>query len=198
MAPLKKRIRDLERTLKRKSPEDEGYSVLLENLNKLKTEVDKKNDIEKEKKLAKKYHFVKFVERQKLVRKIHNIEHKLDEPNISKKEKSELKDEKKKLKDDLIYVIYFPHSFKYLGLLYTSSHNIITSIKFFIIHYLSLALFGKNVDNEDDYTINQREKARALAKEAYKADKDVIIIYVYFVIYTYTQLCYLNSVLIII
>ena len=115
MAPIGKRIRDTERALKRCAPEK--AESLREHLSKLQEEKKLSEKKLKEKANSQKYHLVKFVERQKICRKIHSIEKQLvDETSLKSREKSDLLAKRQQLVDDLTYVIYFPMSMKYIAL----------------------------------------------------------------------------------
>ena len=113
MAPVGKRIRDAERALRRCTPEKEA--ALREHLASLHEEKLRSEKRLKEKANSQKYHLVKFVERQKLCRKIYALEKKLLADSLGKSERDELTKKKSLLEDDLTYVLYYPMSMKYIG-----------------------------------------------------------------------------------
>ena len=113
MAPIGKRLRDVERALKRCVPEkEEGLRQTLAALQQEK----KANETKlREKNNSQKYHLVKFVERQKLCRKVHKVDKALLS-EVSKSEKKALTKQRVALVDDLTYVMYYPMSMKYIGM----------------------------------------------------------------------------------
>lgn len=117
-AKIKKKIRDIERLLKK---ENVPANVRIENeraVKALKIELDNKQQDLKTKKLAKKYHMVRFFEKKKSLRKLKQARKELQ--TIS--ETGERKDIKKARKVvrhseiDVAYVILFPKSEKYISL----------------------------------------------------------------------------------
>jgi hypothetical protein len=117
MAPLQKMIRDLERCIRKKVEKGESIDELkarLKQLKSTKTDADAKK---KEQKNATKYHMVKFVERQKVVRKIHAVDKKLaDGALVANDDREQLVDARSALVHDLAYILYFPSSMKYISL----------------------------------------------------------------------------------
>ena len=70
---MQKRIRSIERLLRKHEKENntgEAVSVLQNQLQEAKSAHSSHQQKEREKRMAKKYHMVKFVERQKLVRRL--------------------------------------------------------------------------------------------------------------------------------
>ena len=112
MAPIGKRIRDVERALRRCTPEKEA--ALRETLAQLHEEKKVSERRLKEKENSQKYHLVKFVERQKLCRRIHKVDKALQSA-ASKAENKALNKQRDDLVDDLTYVMYYPMSTKYIG-----------------------------------------------------------------------------------
>lgn len=127
---IKKKIRDISRLLKR---DNLAADIRIANERALKTlqiELNKVGDDQKEKKLAIKYHKVRFFEKKKAKRfylqskkKIEVVENKLKDENISEEENKNLKKELKKLRRvlehcsvDLAYVLNFPKNEKYISL----------------------------------------------------------------------------------
>ena len=128
MAPIGKRIRDVERALKRCVPEkEEGLRQTLAAL-----QLEKKANETKlrEKNNSQKYHLVKFVERQKLCRRVHKVDNALQSVE-SKSEKKALTKQREDLVDDLTYVMYYPMSMKYIGMI---------DLVFILLHNLYLIL----------------------------------------------------------
>ena len=125
MAPIGKRIRDLERSLKRCSPDQ--VATLNLSLEKLLEERKNNQKKLKEKVNSQKYHLIRFVERQKLCRKIHSTISKLNDNNLKSSERKKLSDIKEKLENDLTYVLYFPMMMKYIGVVFKSK---LSSIRF--------------------------------------------------------------------
>ncbi|AOA60952.1 18S rRNA maturation protein [Komagataella phaffii CBS 7435] len=114
-AKLKKKIRDIERLLRKQElPSD----VRLENeraLNALKMDLeDKKVDLRAQK-YAKKYHMIRFFEKKKALRNYKRVKNELEAAT----DKKEIKKLKKKLHHceiDLAYVVNFPKAEKYISL----------------------------------------------------------------------------------
>lgn len=115
---VKKKIRDIERLLKRENlPAD----VRIENERALKAlNVDLQNAQLnlRAKKIAKKYHMVRFFEKKKAIRKYKQAKKALDE--VSKTEvRKDIKKARKVVKHsetDIAYVILFPKTEKYISL----------------------------------------------------------------------------------
>jgi rRNA-processing protein Efg1 len=74
MAPIQKAIRDLERCIKKKVGKGESTEALDKKLALLYDDKTISDQIQKEKRNSAKYHMIKFVERQKLVRKIRSLD----------------------------------------------------------------------------------------------------------------------------
>ena len=115
MAPIQKAIRDLERTIRKKKEKGESTEALDKRLALLFDDKTISDQIQKEKRNSAKYHMIKFIERQKLVRKIRSIDQQLatgkdgidiDGINIIRSS----------LMEQLAYVLYYPKEFKYVAL----------------------------------------------------------------------------------
>lgn len=125
-AKVKKKIRDIERLLKKdKLPAD----VRNENeraLKALKVDLDKTQSQLKTQKIAKKYHMVRFFERKKAIRKLKQARKTFDE--VSKTEvKKDIKKARKVLKHcevDVAYVVLFPKDEKYISLYPNIDNNV--------------------------------------------------------------------------
>jgi len=137
MAPLGKRIRDTERALK-KCVDLEKQASLRELLKKLTGDKEMSKIKIKEKTNSQKYHLVKFVERQKLCRKLHKIEKAHADDKLSEKERVLLLSKKKSFEEDLTYVLYFPMSMKYIGERITVFPNAALNIIYYLSFQLSL------------------------------------------------------------
>lgn len=122
VSKIKKKIRDIERLLKK---ENLAADVRVENeraLKALKVEL-KNSEVEmKSKKTAKRYHMVRFFERKKAIRRLKNAKRALKQAMESKDEKEEKKAKTIVYQNevDLIYVILYPKSEKYISLYPTS------------------------------------------------------------------------------
>ncbi|KAI5964345.1 uncharacterized protein KGF55_002287 [Candida pseudojiufengensis] len=126
---LKKKIRDIERLLKKaeepnsKLPANKKveYSRALKGL---KIELEQSQLNLKQKTNATKYHMVRFFERKKAIRKLKQIRKTFEE--VQKTEvKKDIKKVRKQLRHgeiDLLYVVLFPKSEKYISL-YPSSND---------------------------------------------------------------------------
>lgn len=127
---IRKKMRDISRLLKR---DNLAADIRIANERALKTlqlELNKVGEDQKEKKLAIKYHKVRFFEKKKAKRfylqnkkKVESLESKLKDENINEEESKNLKKELKKLKRvlehcsvDLAYVLNFPKNEKYISL----------------------------------------------------------------------------------
>ncbi|CEI87263.1 hypothetical protein RMCBS344292_01680 [Rhizopus microsporus] len=87
---IKKRIRDINRTLNKKNKDTLSAQAIIELKRKLRTlqyELGERVIDDKEQKMATKYHAVKHFERKKTERKINQIEKQLKEENDSEKKK---------------------------------------------------------------------------------------------------------------
>ncbi|KAI5969008.1 EFG1 [Candida margitis] len=124
-AKLKKKIRDIERLLNKndKLPADKKieYERALKGLN---VELQNSQNVLKAKNNATKYHMVRFFEKKKAVRKLKQLRKVYEE--VQKTEvRKDIKKARKQLKHgeiDLMYVMLFPKSEKYISL-YPSAND---------------------------------------------------------------------------
>lgn len=113
--PLSKQKRGLERLLKKGGLPDEVRREKEAELSALAGEAVQKRRVEREKHFSKKYHGVKFVERQKVTRKLAQLEKQLEddpEPEV----KAALEAQTLESERDLLYIAHYPRSKKYLSL----------------------------------------------------------------------------------
>jgi hypothetical protein len=109
MAPIQKAIRDLERCIRKKKEKGESTEALDKKLILLFDDKTISDQIQKEKRNSAKYHMIKFVERQKLVRKIRSIDVQLAAIlNTESAESVALNGSKTDLMEKLAYVLYYP------------------------------------------------------------------------------------------
>lgn len=110
-----KRIRSVERALRRVDGQDAAAAEALRGkLCALQTSREGSRAAEREKRLARKYHMVKFVERQKLTRRIRALDREVADASSS--ELGALQKERADLETQLAYVMYYPRDLKYVGL----------------------------------------------------------------------------------
>ena len=109
MPSLLKTIRDIKRVIQRKNVKGEPTDEEVKKLSNLEEEKVKRDESARERKNAVKYHMVKFVERQKVVRKIHALD-------ASQSDSCNLTSSRNQLLEDLAYILYFPKKMKYLSL----------------------------------------------------------------------------------
>ena len=153
MAPLLKRIRDLERSLKRLKDRGESTEAIEAKLNELHEEKVLADRSKKEQKNATKYHMIKFVERQKVLRRIHSLDQQIkdaesDSSTKGHNELARLTADRQSLIEKMAYILYYPNTMKYI------------------------ALFAPDKEGNLEHTEKLRSKARALALEAWQIDKD--------------------------
>ena len=111
---LKKRIRDIERLL-RKKKDVLPDTVLVEKertLDALRMELETAELRTKAKKNASKYHMIRFFERKKALRKYNKAAKQLEQDPKNKALKKQIKE----YKTDLCYVVNFPKTEKYISL----------------------------------------------------------------------------------
>ncbi|CAI4036693.1 hypothetical protein SMKI_16G0150 [Saccharomyces mikatae IFO 1815] len=112
---IKRRIRDLERLLKKKK-DILPSTVIIEkerNLQALRLELQNNELKNKIKANAKKYHMVRFFEKKKGLRKYHRLLKKINESGTEDKD---LQEKLRATKIELCYVINFPKTEKYIAL----------------------------------------------------------------------------------
>ncbi len=117
MPSILKRIRDLERVLKKKTGDEhaEARDVLEAKLVEMRELKDANEQNEKDKKVQQKYHMIKFVERKKITRKIRVVDTKL-KANLNDKDRGALEESRSSLEQDLTYIMYYPRGKKYIAL----------------------------------------------------------------------------------
>ncbi|KAI3404129.1 EFG1 [Candida oxycetoniae] len=131
-AKLKKKIRDIERALRKhdKLPADKKieYERALKALN---VELQNAQLHQKEKANASKYHMVRFFEKKKAIRKLKQLRKTYEEVEKTQVRK-DIKKARKQLKHgevDLMYVVLFPKSEKYISLYPSSNEEDMTDPK---------------------------------------------------------------------
>jgi hypothetical protein len=106
-----KKLRDLERLLKKKQAKgDDDCESLVKKIDELKEVKEEVKFQERKKKNAVKYHMIKFIERKKLTRSIRSLE------SGDKAEDKKTKKRLQQLREDLAYVMYYPSEHKYVAL----------------------------------------------------------------------------------
>lgn len=123
MAPIQKAIRDLERCIRKKKDKGESTEILDKKLALLFDDKTISDQIQKEKRNSAKYHMIKFIERQKLVRKIRSIDQQLASTTESA-DPDALKSSKASLMEQLAYVLYYPKELKYVALFAESGETV--------------------------------------------------------------------------
>ena len=124
-AKLKKKIRDIERLLTKNDKLPSDKKIEYERAPKgLKVELQNSQTVLKTKQNATKYHMVRFFERKKAIRKLKQLRKAFEE--VQKTEvRKDIKKARKQLKHgeiDLMYVLLFPKSEKYISL-YPSAND---------------------------------------------------------------------------
>ncbi|KAI5066967.1 hypothetical protein GOP47_0017495 [Adiantum capillus-veneris] len=116
---IKNQIRAVERLLKKNLPA-EVQDVQKKRLEDLKNQGEEHQRAELERKMALRYHKVKFFERRKIERRIKQLEKLLEGTNATEadamKEHPDLNTQLAQLKEDLEYVRFFPRTEKYVSL----------------------------------------------------------------------------------
>lgn len=115
MAPIQKAIRDIQRCMKKKKEKGESTEVLEKRLALLIDDKSISEQIQKEKRNSAKYHMIKFIERQKLVRKIRSLDQQIA-ASVDVDSTAILKEKRIELMEKLAYVLYYPKEFKYVAL----------------------------------------------------------------------------------
>mmetsp|Transcript_12914 Transcript_12914/g.29460 ORF Transcript_12914/g.29460 Transcript_12914/m.29460 type:complete len:254 (-) Transcript_12914:197-958(-) len=110
----RKRVRALERLLKRDLP-DEVRRTKEAELASLTVDVAKAKRVQRERAFSKKYHKIKFFERQKLERRIIQLKRRV-ESTADESGRVELERQLLATEHDLLYVRHFPRHKKYLSL----------------------------------------------------------------------------------
>ena len=107
MPSVQKKIRDLQRVLKRKSGDGDEViiSKIKAQIETLKGSQAESRQVDKEKKLSAKYRMVKFVERKKVTRKVRMVDTKIREETLSGNAKKDLVTQREQLELDLTYIM---------------------------------------------------------------------------------------------
>lgn len=100
-----KRIRDLQRLIKKAGNDQERIAALQQKIEEVSNEKATRVDPDIKKKHEEKYHLVKFVERKKLTRMIQRVMKQVD-TETNEATKQQLQTKLDNLKDDLCYVMY--------------------------------------------------------------------------------------------
>ena len=117
-AKIKKKIRDIERLLKK---DNVPANIRIDNeraLKALKVELANKQQDHKTQKIAKKYHMVRFFERKKALRKLKQARKELQNV-LETGERKDIKKARKVVRHceiDVAYVVLFPKAEKYISL----------------------------------------------------------------------------------
>lgn len=117
-AKIKKKIRDIERLLKKQNV---PANIRIDNeraLKALNVELTSKQQDNKTQKIAKKYHMVRFFERKKALRKLKQARKALQEV-LESGERKDIKKARKVVRHseiDVAYVVLFPKAEKYISL----------------------------------------------------------------------------------
>lgn len=117
---LKNQIRAIRRMLGRNkdSMSEEARAHQEKRLRSLEQKQMDNKQREKERKLAKRYHHVKFFEKKKVLKKIKQLERRLKSASSSTSSSpiSDVQHELQRARDNLIYIQYFPKNAKYVSL----------------------------------------------------------------------------------
>ncbi|RCK65189.1 rRNA-processing protein EFG1 [Candida viswanathii] len=118
-AKIKKKIRDIERLLKKNAKLPADKKIEYDRaLKALRVELQNSQVQNKAKVISKKYHMVRFFERKKAVRKLKNLRKEFEEV-LKTEVRKDIKKARKQVKHgeiDLAYVILFPKTEKYISL----------------------------------------------------------------------------------
>ena len=115
MPSIQKKIRDLERVLRRQSDESTVEAIKAQ-IASLKETSESNKTADRERKFSTKYRMVKFVERKKVTRKLKQVDTKLQDASLAEALKEDLHAQRKQLEDDLAYIMYYPGGLKYHAL----------------------------------------------------------------------------------
>lgn len=121
-APLKSKVRGLQRLLQHAGSKmsSAARSKMEAEICSLKALAEDRKRRERERNFAKKYHMVKFFERRKIQRKLEIVERRMAQHGA---DAENLLVQKRKLEEDLCYVLNFPKDQPYLSLYPTSGHD---------------------------------------------------------------------------
>ena len=110
----KNQMRSIQRLLSREGLPEKLRLEKMRELEALTGVAEENKQVERERKMAVRYHKVKFFERVKLTRAMEKLER--DHPDESARSDA-VTAELRQLKDDLHYVMHFPKGFKYVSIL---------------------------------------------------------------------------------
>ena len=115
---FKDQIRGVQRYLKRDDLSAEARATNEKKLKQLQLLQKNRIRTDKEKKISKQYHGIKFFEKKKVLRKQKRLQKRLTEnaKTLSEKEKYEIQTELKQAENQLIYITHFPKGRKYVAL----------------------------------------------------------------------------------
>ena len=115
---FKQQIRGVERYLRRSDLSDESRRTQEKKLEDLKKSLSNRQRVDKEKKLSKQYHGIKFFEKKKLLRKRKQLQKKLraNAATMTVDEKLGFRRELQKVDEGLTYISFFPKGKKYVAL----------------------------------------------------------------------------------
>lgn len=151
MPSVKKRIRDIDRILKRDGISNEMREKLTGDLESLKQQNLDNKQKEKERKYSIKYHQVKFFERKKILRKINTLNRDINAISVAENDESSklqnLKESRDNFMKDLAYLLYYPRHLKYVSIF--------------------------NLDVDDVVTNKRRQEARQLAIDEWSVEREV-------------------------
>jgi hypothetical protein len=115
---FKDQIRGVQRYLRRDDLSAEARATNEKKLKQLQLLQQNRIKTDKEKKISKQYHGIKFFEKKKVLRKQKRLQKRLTEnaKTLSEKEKYEIQTESKQVENQLIYITHFPKGKKYVAL----------------------------------------------------------------------------------
>ena len=115
---FKDQIRGVQRYLRRKDITAEARATNEKKLKQLQQQQLNRIRVDKEKKISKQYHGIKFFEKKKLLRKQRRVQKRIQEVSKagSEKEQYALQAELKQIENQIIYVTHFPKGKKYVAL----------------------------------------------------------------------------------
>ena len=119
---FKDQIRGVQRYLRRDDLSSEARATNEKKLKQLQHLQANRIRTDKEKKISKQYHGIKFFEKKKVLRKQKRLQKKLQQSNLSEKEKYEAQTELKQVEKEIIYITHFPKGKKYVALFPNKSY----------------------------------------------------------------------------
>ena len=120
---FKDQIRGVQRYLRRDDLSAEARATNEKKLKQLQHLQANRIRTDKEKKISKQYHGIKFFEKKKVLRKQKRLQKKLQQSNLSEKEKYEAQTELKQVEKEIIYITHFPKGKKYVALFPNKNKN---------------------------------------------------------------------------